>query len=93
MRHYLITILALFLIIIIFYPAAALAHCDGNDGPVVLAAKEALKTGDVNLILIWVQEDDEAQIREVFEHTLKVRNHLIVHILIYWLPYSILFYH
>jgi len=66
-------ILALLLINIIFYPAAALAHCDGIDGPVVLAAKEALKTGDVNLILIWVQKNDEAEIRHVFNHALKVR--------------------
>ena len=66
MRYYLITIVALFLIIIILYPAEALAHCDGIDGPVVLAAKEAIKTGDVNLILIWVQKDDEAEIRQVF---------------------------
>jgi hypothetical protein len=73
MRHYLITIVALFLIIIILYPAVALAHCDGIDGPVVLAAKEALKTGDVNLILIWVQKNDESEIRQVFNHTLKVR--------------------
>ena len=28
------------------------AHCDGMDGPVVAAAKKALETGDVNLVLI-----------------------------------------
>jgi hypothetical protein len=73
MRHYLLTIVALIFINFIFYPTAALAHCDGIDGPVVLAAKEALKTGDVNLILIWVQKNDEDEIKQVFNHTLKVR--------------------
>ena len=73
MRHYLLAVVALFFIIFIFYPATVLAHCDGIDGPVVLAAKEALKSGDVNLILIWVQKNDEDEIRQVFNHTLEVR--------------------
>ncbi len=73
MRHYLLATVALVLINFIFYPATALAHCDGIDGPVVLAAKEALNSGDVNLILVWVQEDDEDEVKRVFEHTLRVR--------------------
>jgi hypothetical protein len=73
MRHYLLTTIALVLIIFVFYPDKALAHCDGIDGPVILAAKEALKTGDVNLILIRIQEDDESEVRQVFDHTLRVR--------------------
>lgn len=52
---------------------SAWAHCDGLDGPVVLAAKEALKTGNVNLVLIWVKKDAEAEIKQVFDHTMKVR--------------------
>jgi hypothetical protein len=39
------------------------AHCDGLDGPVVPAARKALETGDVNLVLIWVQKSDEAEIK------------------------------
>lgn len=73
MRHYLLTTVAILLLNFIFNPASVLAHCDGIDGPVVLAAKEALKTGDVNLILIWVQEVDEDEVRWIFEHTLRVR--------------------
>ncbi len=49
------------------------AHCDTEDGPVVTAAKKALETGNVNLVLIWVKKDDEAEIKKVFEKTLKVR--------------------
>jgi hypothetical protein len=51
----------------------ALAHCDGLDGPVVKAAQKALETGKVNLVLIWVQQKDEAEIRRAFEQTLQVR--------------------
>lgn len=49
------------------------AHCDTMNGPVVLAAKNALETGNVNLILIWVQKGDELLIKEAFNKTLAVR--------------------
>lgn len=49
------------------------AHCDGLDGPVVKAAQEALAKGDVDLVLIWVQASDEAEIRRAFDQTMKVR--------------------
>ena len=51
----------------------ASAHCDGLDGPVVKAATKALRTGNVNLVLIWVQEKDEAEVRTAFQHALSVR--------------------
>ena len=54
-------------------PQRALAHCDGMDGPVVKAAQRALAKGDVNLVLIWVPANDEAEIRKVFAKTLAVR--------------------
>lgn len=54
-------------------PRGAFAHCDGLDGPVVRAARKALEAGDVNLVLIWVQQKDEAEIRAAFQHTLAVR--------------------
>ena len=57
-----------------FLPVPELsAHCDGLDGPVVKAAQRALAESNVNLALIWVQKDDEAEIRMVFEQTLGVR--------------------
>jgi len=49
------------------------AHCDGLDGPVVIAAKKALETENVNLVLVWVQENDIENITHVFNHTLSVR--------------------
>jgi hypothetical protein len=52
---------------------SAYAHCDTLDGPVVAAARKALDTGNVNLVLIWVQKKDEAEIRKQFEKTVAVR--------------------
>jgi hypothetical protein len=54
-------------------PANLFAHCDGMDGPVVTAAKQALEAGDVNPVLIWVSKKDEADIRNAFQKTLAVR--------------------
>ena len=54
-------------------PAPAFAHCDGLDGPVVKAAQRALETRNPALVLIWVQDKDEAEIRAAFEQTLAVR--------------------
>lgn len=51
----------------------ASAHCDGLDGPVVGAARQALEAGDVNRALIWVKPADEAAVREAFRKTLEVR--------------------
>lgn len=51
----------------------ASAHCDGLDGPVVKAAQKALETKNVNLILIWVQKENEPELRAVFQQTVAVR--------------------
>ena len=53
--------------------AKVAAHCDGLDGPVVQAAEKALATGDINLVLIWVPKDAEAEIQKIFNQTLAVR--------------------
>lgn len=58
---------------ILLLPSPALAHCDGLDGPVVTAAREALESGDPNLVLIWVQAKDEAEVRGAFAEALAVR--------------------
>jgi hypothetical protein len=54
-------------------PGAAIAHCDGRDGPVVKAAQSALDTRNPALVLIWVQLKDEPEIRTAFEQALAVR--------------------
>ena len=63
--------LALALSLSLVTPASA--HCDGLDGPVVTAARHALDTNDPNRVLIWVQPDDEAEIRAAFAHAVSVR--------------------
>jgi hypothetical protein len=58
---------------IVFWSPLVFAHCDGLDGPVVTAARKALETGNVNLVLPWVQKGDEPEIKAAFEKTLAVR--------------------
>lgn len=57
----------------LFLPAPASAHCDGLDGPVVAAARQALESGDPNPVLIWVQPKDEADVRRAFKESVAVR--------------------
>jgi hypothetical protein len=59
--------------IFFLFPNSVMAHCDGIDGPVVKGAQKALANRDVNLVLIWVQKEDEKEIRQVFDRTLAVR--------------------
>jgi hypothetical protein len=65
-------LLALFALIL-FAKNMLLGHCDTMNGPVVIAAQKALETGNVNLVLIWVQKDDKAVIKDAFTTTLNVR--------------------
>ena len=65
--------LACALLVLTFAQVTASAHCDGMDGPVVKAARKALRTGNVNLVLIWVGKGDEAEVREAFRKTADVR--------------------
>ncbi len=48
-------------------------HCDTMDGRVVMAAKRALETGNVNLILPWVHKKGEPELNKAFQRTLNVR--------------------
>ena len=54
-------------------PSSASAHCDGLDGPVVAAARQALQSNDPNPVLIWVQPKDEAELRSAFAEAIAVR--------------------
>lgn len=48
-------------------------HCDTMDGPVVKAAKLALESKNIKLILPWIPKDAEEELTEAFNKTLKVR--------------------
>lgn len=55
------------------FAAPAAAHCDSVDGPVVKSAEQALATGEVERVLMWVRAEDEPEIREAFARTLEAR--------------------
>lgn len=49
------------------------AHCDTMDGPIIKTAQKALETGDVNLVLVWIQKRDEAELTQAFKKAREVR--------------------
>jgi hypothetical protein len=55
------------------YTQPAQAHCDSYQGPVVQAAVKALDTGNVKLVLPYVQPEAEAELIAAFNHTRSVR--------------------
>jgi hypothetical protein len=51
----------------------AAAHCDTTSGPVITAARAALASGDVDLVLHWVRPEDEPAVRGAFHQTMETR--------------------
>jgi hypothetical protein len=49
------------------------AHCDTMGGPIIKSAQKALETGDVNLVLMWIQKKDEAELKQAFQKAREVR--------------------
>lgn len=49
-------------------------HCDSMDGPVVDAARRALDTGDVDLVLPFVPAWGEDEVREAFAKVMPLRD-------------------
>lgn len=60
--------------VVLLVPARASAHCDTVDGPAVRDGRAALATGNVNHALKWVGPEDEQEVREAFELSLRVRD-------------------
>ena len=60
-------------LVLMVAPPTALAHCDTMDGPVVKAAQQAVRTRNINFVLIWVQQKDEVEVRQAFQQTIIVR--------------------
>lgn len=61
-------------VIVVLVPRRASAHCDTLDGPAVRDGRAALATGNVNHALKWVRAEDEAQVRQAFELSVRVRH-------------------
>jgi hypothetical protein len=68
------TLIGLFVVLSLVAAPKATAHCDTLDGPVVEAARVALKKGDVTPVLKWVNKDNEKEVREAFAAALKIRS-------------------
>jgi Family of unknown function (DUF6448) len=60
-------------LVLMVAPSTALAHCDTMDGPVVKAAQQAVRTRNINFVLIWIQQKDEVEVRQAFQQTIIVR--------------------
>ena len=54
-------------------PVAVQAHCDTAEGPAVKDGRKALATSNINYALKWIPVDGEAELRDVFDKALKVR--------------------
>ena len=48
-------------------------HCDALDGPVVVAAQQALEMNDVNLVLPFVSAAGDPEVRTLFAQAVSVR--------------------
>ena len=49
-------------------------HCDSLDGPVVTAARQALDSRDVDLVLPFVPPEGEDEVRAMFDRVLPLRD-------------------
>jgi hypothetical protein len=54
------------------FVARVYAHCDTMSGPVAVAAGEALESGDIEFVQIWVGQSQEKELRERFRECLSV---------------------
>jgi hypothetical protein len=55
------------------FVVAVYAHCDTMSGPVAVAARKALESGDIELVQIWVGQSQEKELGEKFRECLSVR--------------------
>jgi hypothetical protein len=59
--------------VLLLFSAAAAAHCDSLDGPVVRDAIAALEQRDAAPVLKWVKPEHETEIRDAFARAIAVR--------------------
>ena len=69
----LLNILVVFSTILLMGTGLVFAHCDTMDGPIIKSAQKALETGDINLVLMWIQKKDEAELKQAFQKAREVR--------------------
>jgi hypothetical protein len=54
-------------------PSVLWGHCDRVDGPVAVAAREALQVGQLARAAIWVGADQEKELTEAYELAMEAR--------------------
>jgi hypothetical protein len=64
----------LLMVLTVFVGIPAMAHCDSFDGPVIKDAQKAFKTNDVNMVLKWVNHEQEQEIISLFRKTYNLKN-------------------
>lgn len=67
-----ITATLILLLIFTLAGTEARAHCDRKNGPVAVAAREALQTENFEKIVIWVGQEQEEELKKKFEQSLQV---------------------
>jgi len=60
------------LLLVFGFTFSSQAHCDRLNGPVAIAAKKALQTGDSSHALIWVTDQQAEELKSIFEQSLEV---------------------
>ncbi|HCY00409.1 MAG TPA: hypothetical protein DG754_09750 [Bacteroidales bacterium] len=58
----------------IFGSLSASAHCDSYDGPTIKDAIKALETNNVNLVLKWINAEQEKEIIPLFNKTYALKS-------------------
>jgi hypothetical protein len=64
----------LLMVLTVFVGIPAMAHCDSFDGPVIKDAQKAFETNDVNMVLKWVNHEQEQEIISLFRKTYNLKN-------------------
>lgn len=62
------------LLLVFSFTTDMFAHCDSMEGPVVKAAIKSLETGNINYVFIWIPENDEPELRRLFDKVLRNRD-------------------
>ncbi|HEX9026553.1 MAG TPA: DUF6448 family protein [Clostridium sp.] len=69
-----LTSILMALTILVAVPTMASAHCDTMDGPTVADGKKAIESNNVNYVLKWVTPENEKEISEIFDLSMKVKD-------------------
>jgi len=63
----------LVLMMLVLSSTVAFAHCDTMEGPLIGDAQKAISQNNVNIVLKWIPASNEAEIKDAFNQTMKVR--------------------